>query len=56
MAAKDESQKAKNPEEQYCSDVIDQKTFTSDFTGKESHSVFREDIRTETLTAKTGLI
>ena len=50
LAAKDESQKAKNPEEQYRRDTLDQKTFTSVSTGKYSHNMFREDLRTETLT------
>ena len=34
LNAKDESKKARKPEEQYLRDVIDQKTFTSEFTGK----------------------
>ena len=50
LAAKDKSQKSKNPEEQYRRDTIDQKTFTSEFTGKESHNMFHENLRTETLT------
>ena len=50
LAAKDETQKAKNPEEQYRRDALDQKTVASESTGKESHNMFREDLRTETLT------
>ena len=50
LTAKDDSKKSKKPEEQYCRDALDQKIFTSVFTGKESHNMFREDLRTETLT------
>ena len=52
LAAKNKSQKAENSEEQYRRDAIDQKTFTSEFTGKESHNMFREDLRIETFTRR----
>ena len=48
--AKGESKKAKKPEEQYHRDALDQKTCASEFTGKYSHIMFCEDLRTETLT------
>ena len=50
LTAKDESQEVRKPEEQYRRDAIDQKTFTSEFTGKEIHNMFREDMCTETFT------
>ena len=50
LAAKDENLKAKKPEEQYRRDAIDQKIFTSTFTGNDLHNMFREDLRKETLT------
>ena len=50
LAAKDESQKSRKSEEQYSRDDIDQKKITSEFTDKDSHNMFREDLRTETLT------
>ena len=50
LAAKDESLKAKKLEEQYCRDTTDQKISTLTFTGKDSRNMFREDLRTETIT------
>ena len=50
LAAKYETLKTKNPEEQYRRDAIDQKIFTATFSGKDSHNMFREDLRTETIT------
>ena len=52
LVAKDKSQKAKKPEEQYRRDAIDQTISISKFTGKETHNMFREDLRTETLTCQ----
>ena len=52
LSAKVESKKAKKPEEQYRRDALDQKTFTSEFRGTDSHMMFREDLRTETLTCR----
>ena len=52
LSAKDESQKSRKPEEKYHRDAINQKTFTSEFTGKESRNMFREDMQTETLTRR----
>ena len=52
LNTKEESKKVKKPEEQYRRDALDQKTFASEFTGKDSHMMFREDLRTETLTRR----
>ena len=52
LNAKDKSHKVRKPEEQYRHDTVDQKIFTLEFTGKESHNMFREDLRTETLTRR----
>ena len=46
------SKKAKKPEEQYHRDALNQKTFESEFTGKEYHTVFCENFCTETLTRR----
>ena len=50
LNTKEESKKAKNPEEQYRRDTLDQKTFTYEFTGKDLHMMFLEDLRIKTLT------
>ena len=50
LNANEESKKAKKPEDQYRRDALDQKTFASEFTGKDSHMIFREDLKTETFT------
>ena len=41
LNTKEDSKKAKKPEEQYRRDALDQKTFASEFTGKDSHMMFR---------------
>ena len=55
VTAKNESQKAKNPEEQYHRDALNQKTFASEFTGKDSHNMFREILEPRPSPTKVGV-
>ena len=48
LAAKDESLKAKKPEEQYRRNAIDQNILTA----IDSYNMFREDLQSETLTCR----
>ena len=54
LAEKDELRRnSRKPEEAYRRDVQDQKCITkSDFAGIDSHHMFREDLRTETITRR----
>ena len=44
LSAKTESKKAKKFEVQYRRGTLDQKTFVSEFSGTDSHVMFREDL------------
>jgi len=49
LAAKDENLKAKKPEGQYLCNAIYQMIFTATFRVMDSHNMFCEDLRIETL-------
>ena len=52
LSAKSELKRGAKPEKQYHRDALDQNIFVSEFSGTDSLMMFREDLRTETLTRR----